>query len=84
MPIDSAGQVKNYWNFKNFPNVILGDQLKNFHQTTPINNFLTVQPILTKSIPIDSAQQAQGHENIKKGKNFILGEQLGSLKKIYP
>jgi hypothetical protein len=37
--IDSAGQVKNYWNFKNVQNFIQGEQPENFHTITPCNIF---------------------------------------------
>jgi hypothetical protein len=87
IPIDSAGEVKNYWNFKNVPNLIVGEQPRNFHKNYPISNFLTVQPITTNNIPMiqsDAAQQAEDHENIKRLKILFKGSNRGSFRKIYP
>jgi hypothetical protein len=54
-------------------------------KSTPINNLLTIQPILTNNIPINSAQQAEDNENIKKAKNLIfLGSNLGVFEKFTP
>lgn len=82
--IDSAGPAKNYWNSKNVPKFIIGEQLGIFIRATIIHNLLTVQPILINKKPIDSAQQAQGHGSMKQANSFILVEQAGSFRKSYP
>jgi hypothetical protein len=62
-------------------NSILREQSENFHKSSPINNCLTLQPILANNVgrPIDSAQKSEAHENIKNAETLIVREQLGSF-----
>jgi hypothetical protein len=47
-----------------FFKLILGEQLGNFHKTTPLNNFSTVRPIFTNNILIHLSQQRDQNQII--------------------
>jgi hypothetical protein len=52
--MDSAQLAETRGIIKLFANPILWEQKGNFQKSSPLNNFLTVQPIFTSNTPIDS------------------------------
>jgi hypothetical protein len=55
-----------------------------FKPNTLLNNFSSVQPILTCNAPMNSAQLAETQEVIKIFANPLLGEQSGNFQKSSP